>query len=63
MSEPAPDKLDALIDAVAALLDLEIEPAWLPDIRANLQVTIDHARNVEAFPLPDGAEPAYIFEA
>jgi hypothetical protein len=63
MSEPSPDDLDALIDAAAALLKLEIEPDWLPAIRANLEVTLDHARNVEAFPLSDDAEPACIFEA
>lgn len=63
MSETAPDDdLEALIVAATALLQLEIEPAWVPTIRANLEVTLVHARNVEAFALSDDAEPAYVFE-
>lgn len=55
--------LDALIEANAELLDLTIDPAWMPAIRQSLAVTYRMARFVEAFELPDDAEPAPVFEA
>ena len=42
---------------------LPIEDAWRPAIAANLRVTLEHAAAVEAFPLPDDAEPSPIFKA
>ena len=63
MTEPSAEALDALIEANAELLELTIDPAWLPTIRQNLAVTYRMARFVEAFPLPDDAEPAPVFEA
>ena len=63
MTDRPRDDLEALIEAATTLLALDIDPAWLPSIRANLEVTLDHARNVEAFPLPDDTEPASVFEA
>lgn len=63
MQEPTPEMLDALIEANAELLDLTIDPAWMPAIRQNLAVTYRMARFVEAFEVPDDAEPAPVFEA
>lgn len=63
MTERQHDELMALINAATAILGLDIDPVWLPAIRANLDVTLGHARTVEAFPLPDDAEPASVFEA
>jgi hypothetical protein len=57
------DPLDEYIDAVAKALDLPIEAAWKPAIRANLDVTLKMARMVQEFPLPDEIEPASIYEA
>ncbi|HEX7882932.1 MAG TPA: DUF4089 domain-containing protein [Afipia sp.] len=57
------DPLDSYIDAAAAVLELSIEPAWKPDIRANLDVSLKMARMVQQFPLPDEIEPASIYEA
>jgi hypothetical protein len=54
---------DAFIDAVSALLGLEIDEAWKPAVRANLEVTMRMARLVDEFPLPDEIEPAEIYEA
>jgi hypothetical protein len=54
---------DAWITASAAMLKLPIESAWLPSIRANVEVTFRLAQLVEDFPLPDEAEPAPVFEA
>lgn len=51
------------ISASAALLGLPIESAWLPSIRANVEVTFRLGQLVDDFPLPDEAEPAPVFEA
>jgi hypothetical protein len=56
------DPLDAVIDAAARSLELKIEQAWRPAIRAHLQVTLRHGALVAAFTLPDDAEPAPVFE-
>ena len=55
--------LDDFIDAAARALDLPIEDAWRPVIAANLRVTLEHAAAVEAFALPDDAEPGPVFKA
>ncbi|MFA6266837.1 MAG: DUF4089 domain-containing protein [Pseudolabrys sp.] len=57
------DKLDAFIDAAAAALDLPLEPAWKPAVKANLDVTLRLAATVAEFALPDEAEPAPIYKA
>jgi len=60
---PDPASLDAYIDAAARTLDLPIEPAWKPAVRANLELTLRLAALVAEFPLPDEADPAPVFEA
>jgi hypothetical protein len=55
--------LDDFITAAAAALDLPLEPAWLPAVRANLEVSLKLGNMVAEFPLPDAAEPAPIFKA
>ena len=57
------DPLDAFITAAARALDLPTERTWLPAIRANLRVTLQHAATVAEFTLPDDAEPAPVFKA
>ena len=57
------DKLDDLISAASAALDLPFDEAWRPAIKANLEVTLKLANMVAEFPLPDEAEPAPIFRA
>jgi hypothetical protein len=59
----AGDPLDAYVGAAARLLDLPIEPAWKPAIKANLELTLRFATTFTEFPLPDDAEPAPIFTA
>ena len=58
-----PDPLDDFIAASAQTLGLPMEQAWLPAVRANLEVTLRHATLVAEFVLPDNAEPAPIFAA
>ena len=57
------DPLLTAIDASATMLGLTIEPAWLPSVRANLEVSLRLAKLVDDFPLPDDHEPASIFKA
>ncbi len=58
-----PDALDDFIVAAATALDLPTQKAWLPAIKANLKVTLQHAQVVGDFKLPDAAEPAPVFKA
>lgn len=57
------DPLLRAIDASAEMLGLTLEPAWLPPVRANLEVSLRLAKLVDEFPLPDDHEPASIYTA
>ena len=54
---------DAIIDAMAPLLGLAIEPAWREAVATNLRVVANAARLVLEFPLEDELEPAPVFRA
>ena len=60
---PIPDPLDDFIAAVGTGSWPADEDAWLPAVKANLDVTLKHAALVAEFELPDDAEPAPIFTA
>jgi hypothetical protein len=51
------------MDAALALLGVAVAPEWRKLIRFQLAVSLAHARRVEAFVLPDEAEPAPVFHA
>ena len=53
--------LDDFIAAAARALDLPLEPAWLPAVKANLEVTLRLATLVVDFELPDTTEPAPVY--
>jgi 1-carboxybiuret hydrolase subunit AtzG-like protein len=57
------DPLDDYIAATARVLELPIDPAWQPSVRANLELTLRLAAVVAEFPLPDEADAAAVFEA
>ena len=57
------DPLDDFIVASARALDIKIDKAWMPAVRANLAVTLRLAQQVSGFALPDDAEPAPVFKA
>jgi len=57
------DPLDDFIDAAARALDLPLEPACRPVVKANLLVTLRQAGLVAELALPDDAEPAPVFRA
>ncbi|HTC08314.1 MAG TPA: DUF4089 domain-containing protein [Acetobacteraceae bacterium] len=56
-------ELDAWIDVGTAVLGIPVDPAWRAAIRLHLGITVGHAQNVLAFPLPDEADPAPVFQA
>jgi hypothetical protein len=55
--------LDAFMDASAAVAGIAIAPEWRAAVRANLVMTFRIANLVDAFKLPDEAEPASVFTA
>lgn len=55
--------LDPYILGAAKALELKIDPAWMPSVRANLDVTLKMGALVASFPLADEAEPAPVYEA
>ena len=57
------NNLDDFIAAAAAALDLTLEDAWKPAVKAHLEVTLRHATVVAEFKLPEEAEPAPVFTA
>jgi hypothetical protein len=60
-TDVAPFDPDALIDAIAPMLGLEIAPENRPDVVANLLVTAGLAKLVLDVPLDDHVEPAAVF--
>lgn len=63
LTESASEPLDEYIDATVRILELSIEEAWRPAVRANLEVSLRLARMVDQFALPDETEPANVFGA
>ena len=59
----AKDATDAMIVASAEALGLTLDPAWQESIKLNLRLVLRHAALIDAFPLPDDAEPAPVFRA
>jgi hypothetical protein len=57
------DDLDVFIASGARLLGLTIRPEWRNAIRLHLSVSLEHARTVGDFPLPDESDPAPVFSA
>ncbi len=57
------DPLDDYIEAVSKALALPVEAEWRPAVRANLEVSLRLARQVDEFALPDETEPASVFVA
>ena len=57
------DAAAALVDAMAPLLGIAIDPSWRTSIVANLKANAAAARLVLDFPLADELEPAPVFRA
>ncbi|MBC7802208.1 MAG: DUF4089 domain-containing protein [Gemmatimonadaceae bacterium] len=56
-----PDATD--LTAAAAALGITLDPAWLPAVQFHLELSLQQARLVAEFPLPDEADPAPVFQA
>ncbi len=54
---------DEYLTEAAGLLGITIDPAWLPEIRFNLELMLRLSESVLSFELPDEAEPAPVFSA
>jgi len=57
------DDLDAFIAAGTRLFGIPLRPEWREAIRLHLAISLDHARAVAEFALPDEADPAPVFRA
>jgi hypothetical protein len=51
----------AFVEAAAALLALDLTPESRAGAAMNLEIAADHARNLLAAQIADGAEPAPVF--
>jgi hypothetical protein len=60
---PTSEPLDHMIAESAEALGIRVDPAWLPEVRGHLQVTLRLGALVTSFPLPDESEPAPVFKA
>ena len=52
----------AFVDLAAALAGLDLDPAHRPGVIVNFERIAQMAGLVTDFPLPDGTEPAPVFE-
>jgi Protein of unknown function (DUF4089) len=52
----------AWIRSSAAMMNLPLDPAWMPAVKANVDVTFRLAALVDEFALPDEIEPAPVYE-
>lgn len=57
------DFIEDLMASGAQALGLTIDPTWRSSVRFHLRLVLDHAARVDAFELPDEAEPAPVFHA
>jgi hypothetical protein len=51
------------VEAALKLLDIPIEPEWMPAIASNLDTILRSATLVEEMALPDDVEPAPVFRS
>ena len=56
-------QLDALIDAGAAALGIEMQPQWRQAVRMHLAISLGHAQTVLDEPVEDHLDPAPVFRA
>ncbi|MFC2249185.1 DUF4089 domain-containing protein [Labrys portucalensis] len=53
----------AVIDAMAPMIGIEVDPDFREGVAANLKLTADLAQEVLSFPIEDGNQPAAVFAA
>ncbi len=57
------DPMARIVDALAIVHGLTIEPDWRPTVMANMTAIAQAARLVMAYPFDDADEPAPVFSA
>ena len=57
------DDIDVIIAAGCRVLGIPVQDEWCEAIRSHLVISLDHARHVGEFGLPEDANPAPIFTA
>jgi hypothetical protein len=62
-ARPEQDFVDGLMTAGVQALGFSIDPAWRDGVKFNLRLVLSHAARIDAFALPDDAEPAPVFHA
>lgn len=55
--------LDAIIDAGAVALGIEMQPEWRDAVRMHLAISLGHAQIVLDEPVDDHLDPAPVFRA
>ena len=61
MTDPQNPDEDAFMIAAASVLGIPLDPGWHDSIRFHLQLSLRMAVMVQAFDLPDQAEPAPVY--
>jgi hypothetical protein len=57
------DDIDVIIAAGCRVFGIPVRDEWREAIRLHLLISLDHARHVGEFELPEDANPAPIFTA
>lgn len=63
LPELGADEAAAIVDAIAPVLGVTLDPAWRDGVVAQLMATAKAARFVLEFPLADELDPAPVFRA
>jgi hypothetical protein len=61
MTDTPPFDPDALLDAMAPLVGIPVEPAFRPGVVANLTLIATMAALVDGMPLDEREEPAAVY--
>ncbi|MGJ4855964.1 DUF4089 domain-containing protein [Labrys sp. KB_33_2] len=63
MSDKPEFDAQAVIDAMAPMIGIEVDPDFREGVAANLKLTAELAQLVLSFPIEDSNQPAAVFEA
>jgi Protein of unknown function (DUF4089) len=56
------DPIDEYIEATLAMLSVRIQDPWKPSLKTSFSGLLAMAKFVDAYRLPDDAQPANVFE-
>jgi hypothetical protein len=61
MAETTTTQQDSFMIAAASMLGIPLDPAWHDSVKFHLQLSLRMANLLQAFELPDEAEPAPVY--